>query len=335
MEVGTVVIHLARHRHRAVADRCRRLGWAGLAAVAALFAVVLRGYGQDHADPAVEPVPARSWRGSSCCSPRGRSLCGDAVALVPLVVAATYCAQTHVPYLPLGVGMVVLGLVAGPSCCGAGRRAAGPGRPSRTATLWAAGAGVVLWLPPLADQIRNDPGQHPPAARPLRLASGGGDRVRRGHPRSRCATSTCWTGVAAPAVRDRPVRRRRVGVARRRSCWPLWAVAACVAVAVRHRPRALRALHLVVAVALLLGIVSTARIFGRPWYYLTLWAWGTTLLAARRHRVDGRGAVAAAPAAVPRRAPVAVTRRRRGGRRGRRPSPPTSPSPTPTIPRSA
>jgi hypothetical protein len=40
--------------------------------------------------------------------------------------------------------------------------------------------------------------------------------------------------------------------------------------------RALRSLHVVVAVALVLGTVSMARIFGRPWFYLTLWAWGIT-----------------------------------------------------------
>ena len=35
-------------------------------------------------------------------------------------------------------------------------------------------------------------------------------------------------------------------------------------------------LHVVVAVALALGAVSMIRIFGRPWFYLTLWAWGVT-----------------------------------------------------------
>src|SRR5690606_16387596 len=46
----------------------------------------------------------------------------------------------------------------------------------------------------------------------------------------------------------------------------------------RRGPRALRALHVVVGAALVLGTISMARIFGRPWYYLTLWAWGVTTL---------------------------------------------------------
>ena len=36
------------------------------------------------------------------------------------------------------------------------------------------------------------------------------------------------------------------------------------------------------AVALVLGTASMARIFGRPWFYLTLWAWGITTVLRRR-----------------------------------------------------
>jgi hypothetical protein len=37
-------------------------------------------------------------------------------------------------------------------------------------------------------------------------------------------------------------------------------------------------LNVVLAVALVVEFVSISRIFGKVWYYLTLWAWGTTLL---------------------------------------------------------
>jgi hypothetical protein len=37
-------------------------------------------------------------------------------------------------------------------------------------------------------------------------------------------------------------------------------------------------LHVTVLVTLLLSLVSMVRIFGKIWYYLTLWAWGTTTL---------------------------------------------------------
>src|SRR5262249_38088789 len=148
LEVGTILIHLA-----AIGTGLwlvvRRLGWAGLAAGAALFALVLRGYGQDVLTQPWNPyLPVVAWvvvlLAPWCV------LCGAAIAPAPLVITATYCAQTHVPSLPLGVGMVVLAAVAAAVLW---RRAAPPDRRRwRSATLWAAGVGVVLWLPPIADQ---------------------------------------------------------------------------------------------------------------------------------------------------------------------------------------
>ena len=56
----------------------------------------------------------------------------------------------------------------------------------------------------------------------------------------------------------------------------LWVAAALVAHRHRHRP--LDALNAVIAVALATGAFSIVRIFGKVWYYLTLWAWAATLL---------------------------------------------------------
>ena len=83
-------------------------------------------------------------------------LCGDHVMFVALVVAASYCAQTHVPYLGLGVGMVVLG-VAG-AAWHARRASAAARRATLRSVAWGAGIGVVLWLPPVADQFTEEPG---------------------------------------------------------------------------------------------------------------------------------------------------------------------------------
>jgi hypothetical protein len=271
MEVGTVVIHVG-----AMATTlwlaCRRLGWAGLAAAAALLAIVVHGYGQVTLVQPWNPyLPLVAWvlvLVAAWCA-----VAGDAVALVPLVVAASFCAQTHVPYLPLGVGMVALGFV------GAHLRARSlaPDERQRAqrCALVAVGTGVVLWIPPLLDQLTRSPGNirqlldhfaSPPedaigAAEGLRIA------LRHLDP---------WTGVVAQLwgeggfVDDAAAWRGALALA-------AWAAAAVVAW--RIGSRSLRSLHVVVGVALLLGTASAARIFGRPWYYLTLWAWGTTMVA--------------------------------------------------------
>src|SRR5213079_2737736 len=53
---------------------------------------------------------------------------------------------------------------------------------------------------------------------------------------------------------------------------------ASVVVAWRLRHRLLLALDLVIVIALGLGLVSSARIFGTVWFYLLLWAWGLAAL---------------------------------------------------------
>ena len=84
-----------------------------------------------------------------------------------------------------------------------------------------------------------------------------------------------WAGLAHQVVETGPF----ISAA---SAWrggitlAVWLIAVIVAWRVGSRP--LRALHVVVGTALVLGVASMARIFGRPWFYLTLWAWGVTTL---------------------------------------------------------
>ncbi len=297
LEVGTVLIHLA-----AIGTglwlAVRRLGWVGLAAGAALFALVLRGYGQDTLTQPWNPyLPVVAW--VLVLLATWAVLAGDDVALVPLVVAATFCAQTHVPYLALGVGMVVLGLGASAL------------RRWWRAIAWSVGTGIVLWLPPIADQIRNSPGNMralidhfgSPPEPAIGLADGIANMLR--HLDATALVTRHVTGTGQ-FVDDASSWRGAIVLA-------LWVAAAVVSVRLGPRaPRSLRAMHVVVGVAIGLGMLSTARIFGRPWYYLTLWAWGTTMLALgailwtalevwrgrRRHAVDLRRPVTVAAAAV-------------------------------------
>jgi hypothetical protein len=266
LEAATVAIHLG-----AIAVALwighRRLGRPGVAVIALVLAMVIRGYGQL---PLTQPwnpyLPLVAWLVVLLAA--WSVLAGDSWMLVVLVAAASYCAQTHVPYLPLGVGMVVLGLGAvvvrwrqgGPF----------PGRPVLVALV----AGVVLWLPPVADQIRRDPGNirqlvdhfgSPPEAA-LGLRDGVQLALRH---------LDVWDGLARQAV-DTGTFITAASAGRGLAVLVLWIAAAVVAW--RRGSAALRALHGVVAAGLLLGTASMVRIFGRPWYYLTLWAWGVTTI---------------------------------------------------------
>ena len=142
----------------------------------------------------------------------------------------------------------------------------------------------VLWVPPVVDQLADGAGQHPQligqlAPRPSRRSAGG-----RGPPDAR--PPRC-------VGRLRPVKLTETGrFVAPASTWrgalvvALWAVAAVVAsasVGVHcHR------LHVVVGAALVLGALSMRTHLGKPWYYLTLWAWGITGGDARCDRVVRR-----------------------------------------------
>jgi hypothetical protein len=79
--------------------------------------------------------------------------CGDHPLLVPLALAASFVAQTHLTYLAptlLAVGIAVAGLVYA-------RRS----RPLPHLRRWAIAAGIVVavcWSAPVLDQLRSDPG---------------------------------------------------------------------------------------------------------------------------------------------------------------------------------
>ncbi len=261
LQAGTVLIHVAAIA-TALWIGARRLGWKGLAVVAALLAVAVRGYGDLQLTQPWNPnLPLLAWL--VVLLGTWAVLCRDHRMFIPLVVAASYCAQTHVPYLLLGIGMVLL---AAGGMAWQARGLADRG-PLVRSVAWGVAAGAVLWLPPFADQVAHEPGNirtlidhfgSPPEA-PLGVADG--VRLALRH-------LDVWAGIDG-FVADGSVWRGLVVAG-------VWVVAA--AVTWRAASRSLRALHVVVAAGLVLGTASMARIFGRPWYYLTLWAWGVTAL---------------------------------------------------------
>ena len=268
MEAGTVAIHLL-----AVATALwigqRRLGWKGVAGVGAVLALVVHGYGQVTLTQPWNPyLPLLAWLVVLLAA--WAVLCGDHLMLVPLVAAASFCAQTHVPYLPLGVGMVAVGLGT------VVWRVVRADRTERRAPLrsvwWSVGVGVVLWSPPVADQLANSPGNlrqlldhfGSPPEEPIGLADG--VRIALRHLDAFTGLGRQLTGTET-FVDDASIAGGVITLL-------VWIASAVLAR--RLGSRALRSLHVVVAVALVLGVASAARIFGRPWFYLTLWAWGVT-----------------------------------------------------------
>jgi len=203
---------------------------------------------------------------------------GDHRMAVVQVVAATLCAQTHVPYLTLCVALVVLslGVVAW-------RLRTPEERPDvGTSLVGALGASAVLWAPVFVQQWRGDPGNITMLRRhfldPPETPQGLGVGVRTVlehfdivHIGTQLVTrSDGYLPVLDDLAGGSAVVGAVVVVA--------WALS--IGVAWRRHDRALLALHTVLGLSTAVAVTSTARIFGKVWYYLTLWSWSLGLLAA-------------------------------------------------------
>jgi hypothetical protein len=254
----------------------RRGGRLLAGGVALALAVLVVGYGPA---PLLEPwnpyLPLLWW----CVALLAvwSVLCGDLVALPVLVVAGTLCAQTHVPYLALALG---LGGLAVAGVLAAGRWGLPP---AARRGWWLAIAGVIgvaLWLPPTIDQLVNDPGNYrvlidhfgTPPEEPVgisRAAEEVLDHFDLGH---LVVDQARQPGLLARGELGRfPVPWRGALLV------VTWL--GCAAVAWRRSPASLRALHATLGAATVLGWYSISRIFGVVWYYLMLWLWAVAALA--------------------------------------------------------
>ena len=262
----------------AVAIAVRRGGARLGVAVAAVLALLVAGYGTATLTVPWNPYLPLLWWVVLLLAVWS-VLCDDVAMLPVAVFAATLCAQTHVSYLGL---VAVLGAVTVVALVLVWRRAT-PGSPPRRAVVrWSAFAlavATVLWLPPLVDQAVNDPGNlraiydhlatpsEPPIG-PVRavevvLLHLDVPAFLFGDPG--------WVGALPDPSAD-PAGSVIPGVV----LLTVWAVAGLASL--RLGNRALTRLHLVVAVGLVASVVSTSRIFGKEWYYLTLWVWGVAAL---------------------------------------------------------
>ena len=203
---------------------------------------------------------------------------GDHVLLVPLVFFASLCAQTHVPYLALSLGLCLLAFgVVGVRWW----RARAIERDERRSALIAFGLGALLWSPVLLDQFRHTPGnitmlrRHflSPPEEPIGIRVG----LRT------VLTHFDVTHIVSGVVGRSPYwvdRLDNLG----RGYWGVGAIVvvawACAVVVARRLPaRRIFRLHVVLVVAAVVALAATARIFGRIWYYLTLSTWTLAVLA--------------------------------------------------------
>jgi hypothetical protein len=274
MEVATVSVALV-WIGLAVWIGHRRLGRPGIALVTLIVAVLIRGFGLSVLTQPWNPyLPLLTWLVVLLSA--WAVIDGDQMMLIPLVAAASFAAQTHIPYLLMagGVGLVAVGVVLVRWWRGRDDDdRAGPPR----SVLITIGVFGVLWLAPLVDQLVRDPGNitrlidHFGSPDEEPIGFGAGIRLMLRHHDVVGAHLEVVLGqerfLDSGFDPDGPI-------------WPgvimlvAWLVAFMVAVRMRHRP--LVALHSVLAVTVVLTTISMSRIFGERWYYLTLWAWITT-----------------------------------------------------------
>ena len=255
----------------------RRLGRAGVALVAAIVAVLVRGFGLSVLTQPWNPyMPLLAWLVILLAA--WAVFDGDDAMLIPLVVAASFAAQTHIPYLlmagAIGLSAVAVVLVRWWRDRGEGVGARPPD--SVLATIAVFG---VLWSAPVVDQIRRDPGNieqlldHFGSPDEEPIGYGAGIRLMFRH------LDVIGAHLAQLVGQERFLREGFDPDG------PIWAGVivlvvwiAAFAVAIRLRHHSLVALHSLLALTLVLTTLSMSRIFGQRWYYLTLWAWITTTL---------------------------------------------------------
>lgn len=286
----------------------RRLGVPGAVVMAAVAAIAVRGYGLTVLTHPWNPYfPVLLWLVALVAA--WSVLVGDHWWAPIATAASVIAAQTHVPYLVSAVALNAL--VVGALGWRWWRDEAGSSaiRPL-LATL---GTALFLWLPPIVEQLRRgDDGniaklvehfgteQAEPAigfGAALGLITQHFDIV-----------ASSWDLVS----RDDAFVHRAGRIDDGTSVVGLLVIAAWAGAAVwawRRRHRGLLALHLVAGVMAVAGLVSISRIFGKVWFYLTLWMSGTVLLVTvalawtawsiakeRRPRLDRRIVPAAAVA---------------------------------------
>jgi hypothetical protein len=288
-----------------IASRRGRIGL--LLGVSFVVALLARAYGANVLTEAWNPhLPVLWWLVFMFAV---WSVVCDDLPLLPLAaLAGSLCVQTHVSYFS---PVAALGLLALAAACH--RTVRNGDRGSRRAlALWvaiAAGTTLILWIPPIVDQLRDGTGNlsllrqyfTDPANRPIGLARGGELLLLHLNP-VRLLNGEIWN-MDGGAISAEPAGSVVPGLL----VLVVWSAAAVASR--RLHDRRLSALHVVVVVALLSGVLAMSRIVGFVWYWVVLWAWGITAtmllaagwtagLAASRAQPQGRASAVRGPLLV-------------------------------------
>ena len=235
---------------------------------------------------------------------------GDAKLLPLAVFFGTICAQTHIPYVSLCGALAAFAFVF---VCVRWRKAARSRRPTgelRMACLAGLGVAAVLWSPPVIEELTSERGNisivleylRNPATDRVGLSAATELIVQRFDLVFLLSEPFETPGLIRVPLAAAPSTRRGLIV------FVLWLLAA--GVAYRRKDRTLLALHVTLAIAFAVGILTVSRIFGPPWQYLLFFGWvigalavcATTLTGVRalyvraarvRSRLAWVGAVAA------------------------------------------
>jgi hypothetical protein len=276
----------------------RRGGLALALGVTAVLAILLRGLGAALLTQPWNPYMPVLWWVVFLLAVW--SVFCDDLALLPLAaLAGSFCAQTEVAYLGLTIGLGGLAVAIVGIRTYVHRKNRDVLRRAAVWCLAAAAIAVVIWIPPVVEQLTTSRGNlsvlfdyftHPPQS-PAGLHEAWNVMLAHLNPMTPLTkpllpTSTrddVTTGYALPGL----------------AFLILWAGTAVAAWRLRIRP--LVRLNMLLGVAVLLGVFSISRIFGLLWYYLVLWAWGIdalmvvavgwTVVAVAARRLDGHDRV--------------------------------------------
>jgi hypothetical protein len=260
----------------------RRGGYRLLLGVAAVLAFLVRGYGVGTLTEPWNPYLPMLWWVVLLLAVWS-VVCGDFVMLPVAVFAASFCAQTHLPYLGLALGLGTLAVVAAVVIA---RRAPAKSPERRSLFRWGLVAlvlGTVIWAPVLVDQVRQEPGnltllrdyfQNPPE-QPVGFRTGVRLELLHLDISKFAEEQRNDTGSLVNAAGD-PDGSIVPGLL----LLAVWSASVVAAWRIKHT-RLLR-LHLVIGMSLVLAVISMGRIFGHLWFYLMLWSWAITafMLAA-------------------------------------------------------